>query len=35
MLRVGQEGNHNNPKYQGFFEVTYFGNVFQPQKLTT
>lgn len=34
MLRVGQDGNHNNTKYQGFFEVTYFGNVFQPQKLT-
>lgn len=35
MLHVGQEENHNNTKYQGFFEVTYFSKVFQPQKLTS
>lgn len=33
MLRVGWDGNHNNAEYFRFFEVTYFGNVFQPQKL--
>lgn len=30
MLRVGQEGNHNNTKEQGFSDGTYFGNAFQP-----